>query len=53
MPDVTGEGIGGQGPLEPAERAKAEASRSERIAKAMNRSSFMGLGKNPPKLYSE
>ena len=35
------------------ERAKLEAQRSERIAKSMNRSSFMGLGENPPKLYSE
>jgi len=45
--------MGGNGPLDPAERAKAEASRSERIAKAMNRSAFMGLGENPPKLFSE
>ena len=30
-----------------------EATRSERIAKQMNRSAFMGLGENPPKLFSE
>ena len=27
--------------------------RADRIARQMNRSSFMGLGENPPKLFSE
>jgi len=27
--------------------------RAERIARSVNKSSFMGLGSNPPKLYSE
>ena len=30
-----------------------ESMRADRIARQMNRSSFMGLGENPPKLFSE
>lgn len=36
-----------------AEKVGEEAQRNERIAKQINRSKFMGLGENPPKLYSE
>ena len=36
-----------------AEKVGEEAARNERIAKQMNRSKFMGLGENPPNLYSE
>jgi len=50
IPDIA---CDGNGTTDPAERAKEEAMRSERIAKSMNRSSFMGLGDNPPKLISE
>ena len=35
------------------ERAREESQRADRIARQMNRSSFMGLGENPPQLYSE
>jgi len=52
LQDISSENAG-SGPLASGERAKLEAQRSERIAKSMNRSSFMGLGENPPKLYSE
>ena len=51
IPDIAAsEGNGDSGP---EERAANEAMRSERIAKSMNRSSFMGLGENNPKLISE
>lgn len=30
-----------------------ESMRADRIARQMNRSSFMGLGENPPRLMSE
>jgi|688.fasta_scaffold277383_2 hypothetical protein len=30
-----------------------DAERADRITRQMNRSSFMGLGENPPNLYSE
>lgn len=30
-----------------------DAARGDRITRQMNRSSFMGLGDNPPNLYSE
>jgi hypothetical protein len=33
--------------------AREESMRADRIARQMNRSSFMGLGDNPPKLFSE
>jgi hypothetical protein len=36
-----------------AEKVGEDAARNERIAKQMNRSKFMGLGENPPNLYSE
>jgi hypothetical protein len=42
-----------EGNVGPEQRAANEAMRSERIARSMNRSSFMGLGENPPKLLSE
>lgn len=35
------------------EKAREESQRADRIARQMNRSSFMGLGENPPQLYSE
>ena len=35
------------------EVAREESMRADRIARQMNRSSFMGLGENPPKLFSE
>lgn len=35
------------------DKAREESMRADRIARQMNRSSFMGLGENPPKLYSE
>ena len=35
------------------EKAKEESIRNNRIARQMNRSSFMHLGENPPKLMSE
>ena len=39
--------------LSPEEVAREESMRADRIARQMNRSSFMGLGENPPKLFSE
>lgn len=33
--------------------AREESMRADRIARQMNRSSFMGLGENPPRLMSE
>ena len=33
------------------EKAREESQRADRIARQMNRSSFMGLGENPPQLY--
>ena len=33
--------------------ARDESMRADRIARQMNRSSFMGLGENPPQLMSE
>jgi len=33
--------------------ARDESMRADRIARQMNRSSFMGLGENPPRLMSE
>lgn len=35
------------------DNAREESMRADRIARQMNRSSFMGLGENPPKLMSE
>ena len=37
----------------PEDNAREESMRADRIARQMNRSSFMGLGENPPKLMSE
>ena len=39
--------------LSPEEIARDESMRADRIARQVNRSSFMGLGENPPKLFSE
>lgn len=39
--------------LSPEEVAREESMRADRIARQINRSSFMPLGENPPKLYSE
>jgi len=39
--------------LSAVERSREESMRAERIARSVNKSSFMGLGSNPPKLYSE
>lgn len=39
--------------LTPEEIARDESMRADRIARQVNRSSFMGLGENPPKLFSE
>ena len=35
------------------DKAKEDLERLERIAKSTNKSSFMNLGENKPKLYSE
>ena len=35
------------------ERSKLESEKTERIASQVNRSAFMGIGENPPKLMSE
>lgn len=35
------------------EACNADVARNERIARQMNKSAFMGLGENPPKLASE
>ena len=43
----------GEGPQTMEEAAKDESMRADRITRQMNRSSFMGLGENPPKLMSE
>jgi hypothetical protein len=40
-------------PEEALTRTTEEAARAERISKQMNRSAFMGLGENPPQLFSE
>ena len=39
--------------LSPEDVARDESMRADRIARQMNRSSFMGLGENPPNLMSE
>ena len=39
--------------MSPEEVAREESMRADRIARQMNRSSFMGLGENPPQLMSE
>lgn len=39
--------------LTPEEVARDESMRADRIARQVNRSSFMPLGENPPKLFSE
>ena len=39
--------------LSPEEVARDESMRADRIARQVNRSSFMPLGENPPKLFSE
>lgn len=42
--------LGGEGA---EEAAREESMRADRIARQMNRSSFMQLGENPPRLFSE
>ena len=37
----------------PDANSAEESMRADRIARQMNRSSFMGLGENPPRLMSE
>ena len=39
--------------LHSSEAVLEDSKRADRIAGQMNRSAFMGLGENPPKLYSE
>ena len=47
------QGEDGQQTISPEDNAREESMRADRIARQMNRSSFMGLGENPPKLMSE
>ena len=35
------------------QRMQIDAARGDRVMRQMNRSSFMGLGENPPNLFSE
>ena len=50
--NAAGVGAGGQEGGPDAVSAE-ESMRADRIARQMNRSSFMGLGENPPRLMSE
>jgi len=43
----------GDGNMSVEDVARTESMRADRIARQMNRSSFMGLGENPPQLVSE
>ena len=46
-------GAEGDGNVTVEDVAREESMRADRIARQMNRSSFMGLGENPPQLVSE